>query len=152
MKYLDRISLIIFFVISITGILEHFLILNLSPQLNLRVIQSFSLGLGYDLMNGAIFGALVLFVPLSILYRKIICIFLGITFMVFIFTDYNYVLLFGTHLPFSTLEYLSESESFFNSASHAIQGYSFWVLFFCPMVTLISLLYIFGKDNKSIKL
>tara|TARA_B100000700_G_C15030768_1_gene850386 strand:- start:876 stop:2780 length:1905 start_codon:yes stop_codon:yes gene_type:complete len=147
MKYFDKTSLITFFVISIVGILEHILIFNISPQLNLRIFQSLSLGFGYDIMNGAMLGLLVLFMPLPTLYRNIISVFLGVLFMSFIFTDYNYVLLFGTHLPFSTLEYLKESESFFNSAIQAIKGYPFWILFVFPILSLIFLLYIFAKNK-----
>ena len=146
MKYFDKTSLIIFFVVSITGVIEHALILNLSPQLNLRVFQSLLLGIGYDLMNGAIFGLLLIILPLPTIYRKFICFFIGIVYLAFIFTDYNYVLIFGTHLPFSTIEYIKESESFFNSAIHEMKEYPFWILFFLPLVTLFILLYMF--DNK----
>ena len=78
MKYFDKTSLIIFFVVSITGVVEHALILNLSTQLNIRVFQSFLLGIGYDLMNGAVLGLLLLILPFPTIYRKAICFFLGI--------------------------------------------------------------------------
>ena len=71
--------------------------------------------------------------------------------MLFVFIDFNYVLIFGTHLPFSTIEYLNESDSFFNSIIYAIQSYSFFVLFLCPMVVLILLLFLNDKNGISKK-
>jgi len=149
MKYIDRITITFFCLISITGILEHFLILYLSQEYNLRVFQAFTLGLGYDLMNGAILSLIILFTPMPIFYRKIICSILGCAFMLFVFIDFNYVLIFGTHLPFSTIEYLNESSSFFNSMIYAIKSYSFWVLFFCPTVVLLFLLFLYDKNRIS---
>jgi len=151
MKYIDKLTLIFFCIISITGILEHLLILNLSQEYNLRIFQAFTLGLGYDLMNAAILSLIILCTPMPLYYRKIICSILGAAFMLFAFIDFNYVLVFGTHLPFSTIEYFNESGSFFNSLIYSIQSFSFWVLFLCPMFTLMFLLFFYGKNGKSNK-
>ena len=87
MKYIDKLTTTFFWIISITGILEHILIFNLSQEYNLRIFQAFTLGLGYDLMNGAILSLIILFTPMSIFSRKIICSILGCVFMIFIFID-----------------------------------------------------------------
>ena len=150
MKYVEKLSITIFCIISITGILEHILIFQLSSQYNYRLFKALTLGLGYDLMNGAIFSLIILFTPLPLFYRKIISCILGFSFMLFVFIDFNYVLIFGTHLPFSTLEYLNESESFFNSAIYAIKGYSFWVLFLFPAISLIFTLFLYDNIRFSI--
>jgi hypothetical protein len=78
MKYFDAPAIILFIVVSLAGILQHFILLQLTPEWNLRVLQAVVIGLGYDLMNGAVFGSLALLTPLpsssrkrSVLARKI---------------------------------------------------------------------------------
>ena len=80
MKYVEKLSITIFCIISITGILEHILIFQLSSQYNYRLFKALTLGLGYDLMNGAIFSLIILFTPLPLFYRKIISCILGFSF------------------------------------------------------------------------
>ena len=82
-----------------------------------RVFQSYALGIGYDVMNGAIFGALAVLVPFPIFYRKIVFGLVGLGLFAFLFADYHYVLLFGTHLPFSSYEYVNDTEIFWSSVS-----------------------------------
>ena len=60
MKYLDKLTIIFFCLISLIGIFEHLLILQLSQQNNLRVLKTLTLGFGYDLMNGAILSLIIL--------------------------------------------------------------------------------------------
>ena len=151
MKYIDKISLIVFSVVLFVGIFEHLLILQLFDKIDLRVLQSFVLGLGYDFLNGALFGFVVLITPLPNKYRKIISFILVIAFLVFTFIDYNYVLLFGTHLPFSTHEYVNASEAFYSSAIHAIQNYSFLFLFIFPATVLIILFFFLENREFSFK-
>ena len=52
-------------------------------------------------------GKLDIYEEYPILYRKIIFGLLGLGLFAFLFTDYHYVLLFGTHLPFSSFAILS---------------------------------------------
>ena len=70
MKYFDAPATILFIVVSLAGILQHFILLQLTPEWNLRVLQAVVIGLGYDLMNGAVFGSLALLTPLPIFSRK----------------------------------------------------------------------------------
>ena len=141
MKYLDAPAIILFIVISLAGILQHFILLQLTPEWNLRVLQAAVLGCGYDLMNGAVFGSLALLTPLPNSSRKMIFGIIGTLFLAFLFTDYNYVLLFGNHLPFSSYEYFYESSAFWSSAIHAVQSFEFLLLFFnsCLFVSVVLL-------------
>ena len=75
-------------------------------ELHPRIIKTFSLGLGYDLMNAALITLVVGLLPLSTNLFKIISILLFSALAVFSFIDYQYLLQFGSHLPFCTLEYL----------------------------------------------
>jgi hypothetical protein len=78
MKYFDAPAIILFIVVSLAGILQHFILLQMTPEWNLRVLQSVVIGFGYHLMNCRTFGSLALLTPLpsssrkrSVLARKI---------------------------------------------------------------------------------
>jgi hypothetical protein len=78
MKYFDAPVIILFIVVSLAGILQHFILLQMTPEWNLRVLQSVVIGFCYHLMNCATFGSLALLTPLpsssrkrSVLARKI---------------------------------------------------------------------------------
>ena len=151
MKYFDAPAIILFIVVSLAGILQHVILLQLTPEWNLRVLQAVVIGLGYDLMNGAIFGSLALFTPLPSPYRKIIFGIIGMVFLVLLFIDYNYVLIFGNHLPFSSYEYVYESSSFWSSAIHVVQSFEFVLLFIFPAALLGLLLRFCGIEKVSWK-
>ena len=151
MKYFDAPAIILFIVVSLAGILQHVILLQLTPEWNLRVLQAVVIGLGYDLMNGAIFGSLALFTPLPSPYRKIIFGIIGTVFLVLLFIDYNYVLIFGNHLPFSSYEYVYESSSFWSSAIHVVQSFEFVLLFIFPAALLGLLLRFCGIEKVSWK-
>ena len=70
MKYFDAPAIILFIVVSLAGILQHFILLQLTPEWNLRVLQAVVIGLGYYLMNGTVFGSLALLTPLPSSSRK----------------------------------------------------------------------------------
>ena len=151
MKYFDPPAIILFFVVSMAGILQHFMLLQLNTEWRLRLVQAVLIGFGYDLMNGAILGLLALLTPLPISYRKILFGMIGIVFLGFMFTDYNYVILFGTHLPFSSYEYINDSGAFWSSAINVVKSLEFFLLFLFPTVLLILLLRIFGKEKVSFR-
>jgi len=48
MKYFDTPAIILFIVVSLAGILQHVILLQLTPEWNLRVLQAVVIGLGYD--------------------------------------------------------------------------------------------------------
>ena len=70
MKYFDAPAIILFIVVSLARILKHFILLQLTSEWNLRILQAVLIGLGYDLMNGAVFGSLDLLTPLPSSSRK----------------------------------------------------------------------------------
>jgi hypothetical protein len=70
MKYFDAPVIILFIVVSLAGILQHFILLQMTPEWNLRVLQSVVIGFGYHLMNCGTFGSLSLLTPLPSSYRK----------------------------------------------------------------------------------
>jgi hypothetical protein len=70
MKYFDAPAIILIIVVSLAGIFQHFILLQLTPEWNLRVLQAVVIGWCYDLMNGAYFGSLALFTPLPSYSRK----------------------------------------------------------------------------------
>ncbi len=76
---------------------------------------------------------------------------IGTFFLGFMFTDYNYVILFGTHLPFSSYEYINDSGVFWPSAINVVKSLEFFLLFLFPTVLLILLLRIFGKEKVSFR-
>ena len=151
MKYFDAPAIILFIVVSLAGILQHFILLQLTPEWNLRVLQAVVIGLGYDFMNGALFGALVLITPLPLSFRKTIFTIIGTLFLAFLLIDYNYVLVFGNHLPFSSFEYVKVSGSFWSSAIHAVQSFEFLLLFLFPTTLLGLLLRFYGGNKVSFK-
>ena len=71
MKYFDAPAIILFIVVSLAGILQHFILLQMKPEWNLRVLQSVVIGFGYHLMNCGTFGSLDLLTPLPSSSRKI---------------------------------------------------------------------------------
>ena len=70
MKYLDAQAIIFFIVVFLAGFLQYFILLQLTPEWKLRVLQAVVIGWGYDLMNGAVFGSLALLTPLPSSSRK----------------------------------------------------------------------------------
>ena len=151
MKYLDPTAVVLFFVVSLAGIVQHSFLLQLNSDWSERFFQAYALGVGYDVMNGAIFSTLAVISPFPILFRKIFFSILGLGLFAFLFTDYHYVLIFGTHLPFSTIEYLNDSGAFLSSAAHAVNDITFWILFVSPSVMLVFMLWRFGKKRNSWK-
>ena len=70
MKYFDAPVIILFIVVSLAGILQHFILLLMTPEWNLRVPQSVVIGFSYHLMNCGTFGSLALLTPLPSSSRK----------------------------------------------------------------------------------
>ena len=151
MKYLDPTAVVLFFVVSLAGIVQHSFLLQLNSDWNVRLLQAYALGVGYDVMNGAIFSTLAVISPFSILFRKIFFSILGLGLFAFLFTDYHYVLIFGTHLPFSTIEYLNDSGAFLSSAAHAVNDTTFWILLVFPSVMLVFMLWRFREKTEQLE-
>ena len=141
MRFLQRHALLLFIFATGVGMLEHGLLLQLQPQLTAQVLQAFALGLGYDLMNGALLGLIGLLLPFPEKIKRLGMGLLGGAYFLFLFLDYHYVLQFGTHLPFSTLEYLEQPGAFASSAGSVAKSATFWMLFLGPLFLLTVLLW-----------
>lgn len=128
---------------SFMGIVMHCLLLWRSP-LTERNLQSFSLGVGYDFMNGALLALLVLCIlPLLPKVQKKVCAILVPAFLIFLFMDYHYVLQFGTHAPYSIIEYLDITEAgiFSSTAKSTFLSWSGVLFLFLPLGVFFLLLF-----------
>ena len=66
MKYLDSTAVVSFFVVSLAGIVQHSFLLQLNSDWSERLFQAYALGVGYDVMNGAIFSTSPYFISLQL--------------------------------------------------------------------------------------
>ncbi|MDT8447428.1 MAG: LTA synthase family protein [bacterium] len=118
------------------GALQHGLILGLLG-FDQRNWEQLKLGLGYDLMHGCMLAGLTMLLlpwvtrsPRGV--RRVLWVWLG-SFYFFLFVDYTYVTQFGTHLPYSTIEYLDQLGEFGSTMNAAFGGAGFWLLFLLPL-------------------
>ena len=51
MKYLDPTAVILFFVVSLAGIVQHSFLFQLNSDWSERMFQAYALGVGYYVMN-----------------------------------------------------------------------------------------------------
>ena len=145
MKWFQKLDLLVltsFVFFTIGGLISHLLIFLREPQWNIRIIHRLSLGLAYDVMNAALLAtiALLIGVLLNLRYRKIMHGLLYVLFLVFVFIDFNYVQQFGTHLPFSTIEYLSEASAFSSTIQSVLVSRHFWIITVIPFLLFTGLL------------
>ncbi|MEK9616336.1 MAG: sulfatase-like hydrolase/transferase [Deltaproteobacteria bacterium] len=120
-------------------------------ELHPRIIKTFSLGLGYDLMNAALITLVVGLLPLSTNLFKIISILLFSALAVFSFIDYQYLLQFGSHLPFHTLEYLHAPQHFASTVVAALFHPSFILIVLFPVTGFVFIAFHFRSDAQSWK-
>ena len=120
-------------------------------ELHPRMIKTFSLGLGYDLMNAALVTLTVGLMPLTNRLFKIISILLFLALAVFSFIDYQYLLQFGSHLPFHTLEYLHTPQHFSSTFVAALLHPSFILIVLFPVTGFVSIALHFQSDARSWK-
>lgn len=110
------------------------------PDFNERLIQTFFLGLGYDIMNASILLFWIFVFPVSFLILRYFIFLIGVAYFVFLFIDYHYVLQFGTHLPYSTTEYLSDLSQFGSTALEIILSPSLAGILVLPSILLFVVL------------
>ena len=120
-------------------------------ELHPRIIKTFSLGLGYDLMNAALITLLVGLLPLPTHLFKVISILLFSALAVFSFIDYQYLLQFGSHLPFHTLEYLHAPQHFASTVVAALLHPSFILIVLFPVTGFVFTAFHFQSDAQSRK-
>lgn len=135
-KKLDRLILISLVFFTLMGFFSHLLIMIREPQWDIRIWHKLSLGLAYDLMNAAMLVFIALLIDLILLsrHRKLVHGLIYLMFLLFIFIDFNYVQQFGTHLPFSTIEYLSEASAFSSTIHSAFTSRIFWIIIVIPFL------------------
>lgn len=104
---------------------------------SMRLWKNFSLGVGYDLMNSSALTFLVLILPFSTRILRWVMAMVGVIYCFFSFVDYQYVQQFGTHLPFSTLEYLKTVSQFQSSIWSTLGSVSFFLIFLLPSFLLL---------------
>ncbi len=116
------------------GIASHILILIQYPEIGERELKTISLGIGYDIMNAAliIFILLILLIFAKQQLQFIIYSTIVLLYLLFIALDYQYVKQFGTHLPFSTIEYLEEASNFLPTIKQTIADPMLWILLYIP--------------------
>ncbi|OGG97100.1 MAG: hypothetical protein A2527_13180 [Candidatus Lambdaproteobacteria bacterium RIFOXYD2_FULL_50_16] len=132
-----------FFLVG-AGTLQHgliFVFLGAEP----KRIEQLKLGLGYDLMHGALLAGLLLFLAApwgsrsKAVGRWPSLVMAGFFFL--LFADYVYVTQFGTHLPFSSTEYLGQAGEFSSTIGAALSEIGFWLLFVLPLLVWFGALY-----------
>ncbi|MBT6727082.1 MAG: sulfatase-like hydrolase/transferase [Deltaproteobacteria bacterium] len=116
-----------------------------------RILKTFSLGLGYDLMNAALIALVVGLLPLTNRLFKIISILLFFGLAVFSFVNYQYLLQFGSHLPFHTLEYLQSPQHFSSTVIAALLHPSFMLIVLFPITGFVFIAYHFQTYAQSWK-
>lgn len=136
---LDLISLTTFLFCSLAGVISHLMIFVQFPGWDTRLFHKLSLGVSYDVMNAAILGTFGLLVTLLFKSRvkKIVQGMIFFTYLFFLFIDYHYVQQFGTHLPFSSIEYLEEAGNFSSTILSILTGISLWIIIIAPFAAYL---------------
>ena len=98
--------------------------------------KGLSLGLAYDVMNAAAFAFVVAILPVPCRIQKLAAGICGSEVLCFYFTDYHYVLQFGTHIPFSTVEYLLEPRHFSSTLADSLLKPSLFFVVLLPFALL----------------
>ena len=135
----EPVTIVTFLFSALGGIISHTLIFLNLPEKTYREFHNVILGLSYDLMIAAEV-ALVAFLISLIFFNKAKKLIHGIfltLYLFFLFIDLNYVFQFGTHLPFSTIEYLSEVESFSSTIQAVFFSLNLWLIIVVPVVAYI---------------
>ena len=142
----------IFFIASfcLTSLIRVSLLFE-QTELHPRILKTFSLGLGYDLMNAALITLVIGLLPLTNRLFKIFSTLLFIAIAIFSFIDYQYLLQFGSHLPFHTLEYLQAPQHFSSTIIAALDHPSFLLIVLFPISGFVFVAFHFQKNEQSWK-
>ena len=149
--YFDTTALWTFLVAFVLGAFSHLLIFFRYFSFIASDLNHFGLGLGYDILHGAMIAFLAMSIALffSGKWKGLIHFLLLAAYAIFVFTDLNYVAQFGTHLPFSTIEYLQSAGSFSSTILEVFLSQLFWLMVPLPLfVFFIGLRFIGNKKGK----
>ena len=135
----EPVTIITFLFCALGGFISHTLIFLNLPGKTYREFHNVILGLSYDLMN-ATEVALVAFLISLVFFNKAKKLIHGLfltLYLFFLFIDLNYVFQFGTHLPFSTIEYLNEMGNFSSTIQAVFFSVNLWLIIVFPIVAYI---------------
>ena len=135
LRSLSRLGISGFLFLSLLGALGHLLILG-RLGVDRRNLDQLRIGLSYDLMHAALLVALFLLVALLFgggpkATARVFLVGMWV-YGFFVFVDFTYFTQFGTHLPFSTLEYLTQLNEFGSTVSTSFLSSGFLLLFVLP--------------------
>ena len=114
------------------------LIFSGGQEFNSRVYKSLSIGLSYNLMTYSALAFLLIWLA-SVRVGRLILVILSGALLTFHYLDYEYFLQFGTHLPYSTIEYLNEPQHFIASLKYSVSQPLFFLLLLFPIFLLVAL-------------
>ena len=139
---LDGTSLLSFIFCFLGGAISHLIIFHESSDRGLRAVKNLIFGICYDVMNGseiAIVGILIAIV-LAGKFVKSVHVTLVFVYLFFQFVDIGYVKQFGTHLPFSTIEYLDDLGNFRSNFFSILLNYHVWCILIIPFAGYVACL------------
>ncbi|MDH5560243.1 MAG: LTA synthase family protein [Deltaproteobacteria bacterium] len=147
----DWLSVFTFLFCVFGGVVSHLLIFFRLPARDFRLYHSLSLGLSYDLMNAAVIATLAMFAgfflpskPKRILH--LVTVFVCLYFVV---VDSFYEQHFGTHLPFSSFEYLLLPFSMNVSLLSVLLSKGFLLIFLLPILVYFTFIFKLSKKSPS---
>ena len=126
--FIPRFSIILLLIFSFTlGLVSHCIIYFHQLNTGFRILHSLFMGILYDLMIAClfVFCALIFIFIIRDKFEKFIIILLFFFYTLFQFIDINYYFVFGTHLPFHTIEYFNQLDKFSSNILDIIGNYTF---------------------------
>ena len=133
----------------LTGVLSHLIIYFHQLNEGIRVVHSLFMGLCYDLMIASLitFFAIIFLFCLRSKFERLIIILFYFIYSAIWFIDINYYFVFGTHIPFHTLEYLDQLENFTSNILDILGNYTFIVILITPNVLFFLFTWFYLRKN-----
>jgi len=142
--FIPRFSIILLLIFSFTlGLVSHCIIYFHQLNTGFRILHSLFMGILYDLMIAClfVFCSLIFIFIIRDKFEKFIVILLFFFYTLFQFIDINYYFVFGTHLPFQTIEYFNQLDKFSSNILDIIGNYTFILFFVAPNIIFVSLMW-----------
>ena len=141
---LDRPAFIFFLFATAVGLGSHWLVVSDLPPLTDRQLFNLFLGMGYDVQGGALLTIIAVLVSWRMTWvrRRRVLLSIFFSYCLFLFIDYNYLKNFGTHLPFSTLEYIKDAQIFSSTAGAIFSSTPVLLLLLLPFVSFWGLVHL----------
>ena len=145
-----RPSIVLLLIFSfLTGVLSHLIIFFHQLNEGIRVVHSLFMGLCYDLMIASLitFFAIIFMFFLRSKFERLIIILFYFIYSAIWFIDINYYFVFGTHIPFHTLEYLDQLDNFTSNILDILGNYTFLVILIIPNVLFFLFTWVHLRKN-----